>query len=178
MSGSDVATRANGAVHPSGEGAPKRRFAEIYRTFWPVVYARCRRLLAAEPTAEDAAQEIFLKLMAHVTDIPAGEAESRWIHRVTTNHCLNLLRNEKRRLDVRLALGLEQASFSDDLAARELAQRVIASVPDEVGVIGWLSHVDELDQNDIAQRLQISRRTVVARLATFNERARRVLRSL
>jgi DNA-directed RNA polymerase specialized sigma24 family protein len=116
--------------------------------------------------------------MAHVTDIPAGEAESRWIHRVTTNHCLNLLRNERRRLDVRLALGLEQASFSDGVAARELVRRVIASVPDEVGVIGWLSHVDELDQNDIAQRLQISRRTVVARLATFNERARRVLRSL
>ncbi len=178
MSGSDVAVREQGAVCPSAEVSQERRFAELYRVFWPVVYARCRRLLAAEPTAEDAAQEIFLKVMAHLADVPAGEAASRWIRRVTTNYCLNHLRNERRRLDARLAIDFEEASFSDCVADRELVQRVIASVPDEVGVIGWLSHVDELDQNAIAQRLQISRRTVVARLSIFNARARRVLRSL
>lgn len=67
--------------------------------------------------------------MAHLGEIPAGEAQARWIQRVTANHCLNHRRNEKRRLDARLALGVEQRSFSDGVAARELVQRVIASVP-------------------------------------------------
>jgi RNA polymerase sigma factor (sigma-70 family) len=178
MSGTDVAVRAEGEIHSRADVAAEQPFAEIYRKFRPLVYARCRRLLSAEPLAEDATQEVFLKVMAHFAQVPSGEAMSRWIHRVTTNHCLNHLRNEKRRLDARLALDVEAAPFSDGVADRELVQRVIASVPEEIGVIGWLSHVDELDQNDIAERLHISRRTVVARLSTFNARARRLLRSL
>jgi RNA polymerase sigma-70 factor (ECF subfamily) len=178
MSGSDVAARAKGEVHPRADVSGEQRFSELYLKFRPIVYARCRRLLSAEPLAEDATQEIFLKVMAHFGQVPAGEETSRWISRVTTNHCLNHLRNEKRRLDARLALDIEAASFSDGVADRELVQRVIASVPEEIGVIGWLSHVDELDQSDIAERLHISRRTVVARLSTFNARARRLLRSL
>jgi RNA polymerase sigma factor (sigma-70 family) len=178
MSGSDVAVRAMGEVHPRADVSAEQRFSELYLKFRPIVYARCRRLLSAEPLAEDATQEIFLKVMAHFAQVPAGEATSRWISRVTTNHCLNHLRNEKRRLDARLAIDIEATPFSDGVADRELVQRVIASVPEEIGVIGWLSHVDELDQSDIAERLHISRRTVVARLSTFNARARRLLRSL
>jgi DNA-binding transcriptional regulator LsrR (DeoR family) len=57
-------------------------------------------------------------------------------------------------------------------------RRLIASLPEDVGLVGWLNHVDELDQSDIAARLRVSRRTVVARLAAFNLRARRALDSL
>jgi RNA polymerase sigma-70 factor, ECF subfamily len=165
-------------VQVTGEASAKQSFAALYRRFWPTVYARCRRLLSAPSLAEDAAQEIFLRLMANLPELPPGEAVSRWIHRVTTNYCLNYLRNERRRLEHRSGFDMATVSFSDGVADRELVQRVIASLPEDVSLIGWLNHVDELDQDDIAERLQISRRTVVARLSTFNARARRVLNSL
>ncbi|HEY3493890.1 MAG TPA: sigma-70 family RNA polymerase sigma factor [Polyangiaceae bacterium] len=156
----------------------EQRFAALYREFWPIVYRRCRRLLSADQLAEDATQEIFLKVMAHQAELPPGEETSRWISRVTSNYCFNYLRDEKRRLDARLDLKREPAPFTDGVADRDLVRRVIASVPEDVGLVGWLNHVDELDQRDIAARLNISRRTVVTRLSTFNARARRVLRSL
>jgi RNA polymerase sigma factor (sigma-70 family) len=178
MSGAKDPSGLEGGVHSDLHATEEQRFAALYRAFWPIVYRRCRRLLSGDPLAEDAAQEIFLKVMAHHADLPPGEEMSRWISRVTSNYCFNYLRDEKRRLDARLDLKREPAPFTDGVADRDLVRRVIASVPEDVGLVGWLNHVDELDQRDIAERLNISRRTVVARLSTFNARARRVLRSL
>lgn len=153
-------------------------FGALYCRFWPIVYARCRRLLSSAALAEDAAQEIFIKLITDPAELPPGEEAVRWIQRVTTNYCFNTLRNERRRLQARATLNMEAAPYTDGVADRELVRRVIASLPEEVGLIAWLNHVDELDQNDIAARLHISRRTVVARLAAFNTRARRMLSAL
>jgi RNA polymerase sigma factor (sigma-70 family) len=167
---------------PRAEAIQEQRFATLYRTFWPVVYGRCRRLLSSRQLAEDAAQDIFLKVMSRGARLPPFEETGRWIRRVTSNHCFNHLRDQKRRDNARLELELElepqRAPLADNLAARDLVRRVIASVPGDVGLVGWLNHVDELDQRDIAEQLNISRRTVVTRLSAFNTRARRVLNGL
>ena len=178
MSGAKCSSDAGGDSHSDIEDTDDQRFAALYRALWPVVYGRCRRLLSAGPPAEDAAQEIFLKVMPHLAQLPPGEETSRWIHRVTSNYCFNYLRDQKRRFDARVDLEREPPPFTDGVADRDLVRRVIASVPEDVGLVGWLNHVDELDQHDIAERLNISRRTVVTRLSTFNTRARRVLQSL
>jgi RNA polymerase sigma-70 factor (ECF subfamily) len=142
------------------------------------VHARCRRLLSGKQTAEDAAQEIFLKLMLRPSALTPAEANWTFLRRVTTNHCLNQLRDEGRRREARLTLETSVLPLSDRIADRQLVARLIAGVPAELSVIGWLNHVDELDQQDIAKRLSISRRTVVSRLSSFNARAKRMLHAL
>jgi RNA polymerase sigma factor (sigma-70 family) len=164
--------------HRAANEAWNGGFEALYCRFWPIVYARCRRLLSSTSLAEDATQEIFVKLIAGQLVLPSGEEAAPWIQRVATNYCFNYLRNERRRQQARATLDREVASSSDGVADRELVRRVIESLPEEVGLIAWLNHVDELDQGDIAARLHISRRTVVARLAAFNTGARRVLRAL
>lgn len=154
------------------------RFGEVYQRWWPFVYARCRRLLRTRDQAEDAAQEVFLKILRQGTP-PATDDELRhWVMRVTTNHCLNNLRDEKRRLAAAALLGKESDGFRDRVADREWLEHLLRSLPGDVGLVGWLNHVDELDQADIAARLQISRRTVVNRLSMFNARAKRALAGL
>jgi RNA polymerase sigma factor (sigma-70 family) len=178
MSDADGSWAVEGGLRSGSTGRLEQRFAALYRAYWPSVYRRCRRLLGADSLAEDAAQEVFLRVMTHLDELPPGEDASRWIHRVTSNYCFNCRRDEKRRGDVRLDMTVAPPPFIDAVADRELVQRVIASLPEDVGLIGWLNHVDELNQGDIAERLNISRRTVVARLSAFNARARRVLRLL
>ena len=153
-------------------------FAELYLRFGPKVRARCRRLLCGEQSAEDATHEIFLKLMLRGSGLSAAEATWSFLRRVTTNHCLNQLRNENRRRDARLVLDFGTSASNDCVADRQLVTRIIAGVPPELSVIGWLNHVEELDQGDIAKRLSISRRTVVSRLSSFNARAKRMLCTL
>jgi RNA polymerase sigma factor (sigma-70 family) len=153
-------------------------FDEVYRSLRGFIYARCRRLLSCDELAEDATQEISLKLLAHWSALPPGEPTRRWLHRVTTNYCLNQLRNEKRRHGAPFMLDEGTAPPPDGIANRQLVTRVLASLPPELRLVGWLSHVDECHQHDIAEELRISRRTVVSRLGMFRLRAKRILKSL
>jgi len=153
-------------------------FDAVYRELRGFIFVRCRRLLGCDELAEDATQEISLKLLAHWSELPPGEPTRRWLQRVTTNHCLNQLRNDKRRLDLPLTPDETTAPFHDGIADRELVTKLLASLPPDLRLIGWLSHVDECDQDHIAEELRISRRTVVARLGTFRTRAKRILGSL
>ena len=153
-------------------------FDEVYREHRGFIHARCRRILGCDELAEDATQEISLKLLAHWSELPPGEPTRRWLQRVTTNYCLNQLRNEKRRLDLLVVPEETTAPFHESIADRELVTKLLASLPAELRLVGWLSHVDECDQERIAEELRISRRTVVARLSTFRARAKRILGSL
>ncbi|HEX6277871.1 MAG TPA: sigma-70 family RNA polymerase sigma factor [Polyangiaceae bacterium] len=154
------------------------RAAALYASYRSVVESRCRRLLATPAAAEDAVQEVFVKIIAHLGEIPDGDGTVRWLCRVATNHCLNELRNEKHRRAAIAPVVPDVPSPCADVEQRELAVRVLAQVPAEVRVIAWLNHVDQVDQREIAALLGISRRTVVARLSTFRARAQRVLANL
>ena len=69
----------------------------LYAKYGPTIYARCRRLLRDPVAAEDATQDIFVKLMRHIEAAPTEDAVLPWIHRIVTNHCLNVIRDAKRR---------------------------------------------------------------------------------
>lgn len=145
----------------------------MYRAYGPVIYARCRRLLGDGAAAEDATQETFMRVYRHLDKADSREALA-WIYRIATNYCLNEIRNRKRRPEPRdeapetLGADLQQL-----LADRDLAERIVERAPEKLRVVAWLHHVDGLDQAEVARVLDISRRTVVNRLAEFSDNARK-----
>ena len=151
------------------------RLTDLYRAYGPVIYARCRRLLGDGGAAEDATQETFMRVHRHLDKTDSREALG-WIYRIATNYCLNEIRDRKRRPELHEqlpeALGedLEQL-----LADRDLVARIVDRSPEKLRVVAWLHHVDGLDQGEVARVLDISRRTVVNRLAEFTDNARKFI---
>jgi len=148
------------------------RFTSLYRTYGPIIYARCIRLLADASAAEDATQETFVRVHRHLEKAPP-EALG-WIYRIATNYCLNELRDRKHRPE---PTGELPELAIDDLGRvlgdRDLVARIVKRSPEKVRVVAWLHHVDGLDQAEVAQTLGISRRTVVNHLAEFARNARK-----
>lgn len=142
---------------------------QLYRTYAPVIYARCRRILNDARAAEDATQETFLRVHRHLAKAPDAQDALRWIYRIATNYCLNELRDRVARPtpvdDVDESAGGTEGGMLEGMIDRDLVVRLLARVPAQIGEIAWLHHVDGLDQNEVAQLLGISRRTVVNRLA-------------
>jgi RNA polymerase sigma-70 factor (ECF subfamily) len=140
-----------------------------------VIYARCRRLLGDGSAAEDATQETFMRVHRHLDKADSREALA-WIYRIATNYCLNEIRDRKRRPELR---DEEVDVIGDDLqrvlADRDLAERIVERAPEKLRVVAWLHHVDGLDQGEVARVLDISRRTVVNRLAEFSANARKFI---
>jgi RNA polymerase sigma-70 factor, ECF subfamily len=151
------------------------RLTALYRAYGPVIYARCRRLLGDGGAAEDATQETFMRVYRHLDRADSRQALA-WIYRIATNYCLNELRDRKRRPALEdhapEALGEDLERV---LADRDLVARIVDRAPEKVRVVAWLHHVDGLDQGEVARVLDISRRTVVNRLAEFTTNARKFL---
>ena len=149
-------------------------WAALYREYHPIVYHHCRRFLVTSVAADDATQEIFTRLIRNRSQVPLGEGTARWLHRVAVNHCLNQLRDERRRRQVATAEE-PHAVAHDHVATRDLAGRLLARMPVDLRLVAWLRYGCDLELQEIATMLHVSRRTVVTRLATFNARARRML---
>jgi len=66
--------------------------AEIIRRHQGRLYQVAYRLLRDPLEAEDALQEVFLKVYEHAHRFEPKATVSAWLHRITANHCLNLLR--------------------------------------------------------------------------------------
>src|SRR5262245_40096234 len=147
------------------------RLTALYRAYGPVIYARCRRLLGDGGAAEDATQETFMRVYRHLDKADSRQALA-WSYRIATNYCLNEIRNRKRR--PALDDGAPEALGEDlerVLADRDLVARIVDRAPEKLRVVAWLHHVDGLDQGEVARVLDISRRTVINRLAEFTTNA-------
>lgn len=147
--------------------------AQLYRRYGPTIYARCRRLLRDDAAAEDATQETFLRVLRHIEKAPVDGEALIWIYRIATNHCLNVLRDARKRP----ASDEEpppQGSPEENLANRDFVARMLRRIPHRMAAVAWLHHVDGLPQGEVAAVLGISRRTVVNRLADFSRSMRRL----
>lgn len=151
------------------------RLTDLYRAYGPMIYARCRRLLGDGTAAEDATQETFMRVHRHLDKADSREALA-WIYRIATNYCLNEIRDRKNRPEPHDEL---PDVVSDDveraLGDRDLAAKIVTRSPEKLRSVAWLYHVDGLDQAEVARVLDISRRTVVTRLAEFSDNAKKFL---
>jgi RNA polymerase sigma-70 factor (ECF subfamily) len=149
------------------------RLAELYRSHGPAIFARCLRLLRDRAAAEDATQETFLKVFRHLARAPGDEEVQMWIFRIATNVCLSQIRQRVRRQRAPLDAPPLARNTEELMADRDLALRIVAQAPEKLSLPAWLHYVDGIDQVEIGRMLGISRRTVINRLAQFNERALR-----
>ena len=151
--------------------------ARLYREYGPAVYRRCLRLLRDRDAAQDATQEVFVKLVQNMARLEGRGDALPWIYRVATNHCLNVSRNTGRHAEAELTPDLESGSRPDAEAIhdRRLAQELLSrfDVGTQAVAVGIL--IDGMERDEVAATLGISRRTVSRRLGRFLAHTRKFL---
>jgi len=154
------------------------RVADLYTKFGPAIYCRCRRILKDTAAAEDATQEVFIRVARHLEGTPDSAEALAWIHRIAINYCLNEIRGRKRR--TRIATALPAATVGhggeDSVANRDLVRRIIRRTPARLSESAYLYHVGGLSHEEVAGLMGHSRRTVINHIAEFGRRARKFLR--
>jgi RNA polymerase sigma-70 factor (ECF subfamily) len=152
----------------------RSRAAELYALYGPAVYRRCRRLLRDEEAARDATQDVFVKLVRDMERLEDRENAMAWLYTVATRHCLNVLRERRRRGQSTPADDLELAAPEgrSGLPGRILARAVLARFDEGTQAVAVGILVDGMEQEEVASALGVSRKTVQRRLERFLERAR------
>ncbi|MCC7293349.1 MAG: RNA polymerase sigma factor [Phycisphaerales bacterium] len=150
----------------AGDAKAGRVLADTYRV---AIVRFCRGYLGSIEDAEDAAQDIFYKVIA-ARDVP-GHFRA-WLYRIARNHCLNLVRNRHRRRDhAALAAGDDvDAELTGQLTRMlrvEMGARVkeaLALLPDSTAEALRMRYVEGLSRQEIADVLDLRESVVKSRL--------------
>src|ERR1700761_8284033 len=91
---------------------------EIFHYMYPHVAKLVQANLPARESAEDLIQQVCVKVTTHLHQFSGKVPFLHWVSRIAVNTCLNQIRHEKRRPELRLAdLGEEEANVIEHLAA-------------------------------------------------------------
>ena len=122
--------------------------------------------------AEDAAQNVMLRLWRTDTDFRSGDHLRRWLVRVTVNECKRLAMNPWRSRTA----GLEEWAepVFEDRAKRELYQAVM-DLPGKYRVPLYLYYYEGYAVNEVGELLGLRPSTVQTRLARGREKLKTML---
>ncbi len=86
------------AAEAAREGSDGPAFVELVRRYQSPVWRICFRLLGDAHDAQDAAQEVFVRMFNHRGRFAARSRYSTWVYGIAVNTCLTLRRGRSRRL--------------------------------------------------------------------------------
>ena len=135
---------------------------ELVEHLHPLVVRICRAHLPRRVSEEDLAQDIFLKMFTRIDQYQGSVPFTHWVSRIAVTTCIDQLRAQKRRPELRWADLSERESEvldsaitsendvapGDAVEARELVQKLLEQLkPDDRLVIQYL----DLDQKSVAE---------------------------
>lgn len=163
-------------------------FGELVRRHQGRVIGLCLSMLGSTAEAEDAAQQAFVKAWRSLDAFAGGSAFSTWVYRIASNQCLDLLRQRARartdsldELVEREGEGVARllgsgAAPGAALEAKDLAARILGTLPEEQRLALVLCETQGLTYQEIAEVLECSVDSVKARLRRARETLDRNLR--
>jgi RNA polymerase sigma-70 factor, ECF subfamily len=149
-------------------------FEDCYRRVFPLVLAKCRRMLRGHADATDVAQEVFLRLWKHRELILDQQALTAWLYQTSTRLVID--RARRRTLGRESLLHLQTVALGegdDDSEQRFVSRqdlRKVENFPAKELEAAILNRFDRLTHPEIAEVMGVGERTVRRLLNRFDER--------
>jgi RNA polymerase sigma factor (sigma-70 family) len=137
---------------------------DIFNHMYPHVAKLVQANLPARESAEDLIQQVCIKVVTHLDQFSGKVPLLHWVSRIAVNTCLNQIRHEKRRPEVRLAdLSEDEAAVvehlahsptevnaSDQVASRELVDKLLDSLKPQDRLLMRLMYLEGRQLEEIA----------------------------
>ncbi|MEM6729911.1 MAG: RNA polymerase sigma factor [Myxococcota bacterium] len=153
----------------------ERFIAEQFRTHGGAVYRRALRLLGNPEEAEEVLQDVFVKPSNNIGKLEEDTPVLNWLYRVTSNQCLDLLRQRKRRNEL-LEINFHPETQHDWVPEDALIlQELLSRLKPEEAQAAIYAYCDGMAHHEIAEILGVSRRTVGNLLERVQQRAQKLV---
>jgi RNA polymerase sigma-70 factor (ECF subfamily) len=154
----------------------KEAFSGLVDKYQGRVRGYCLNVLGNRELAEDAAQEIFIKVYRGLPGFSAKASFSTWLYRITVNHCRDILRKKIRQKteswdellekegEVMEAALSAESRVKNDLDRDECLERILCALTEKARDILVLREIQGLSYQEISEVLGCSLDGVKARL--------------
>ncbi|MEO0813977.1 MAG: RNA polymerase sigma factor [Myxococcota bacterium] len=144
-------------------------FHALHARFVGRVLGVARQILRSEVEAEDATQEVFVRVFRSVHRFRGESSLATWIHTITVNCCLTLKKRGSRLPVDTLEDETTREPIAESLPAEDkvLASQVLELLrllPDEKRIPFYLHHVEGLSAKEVAEVVGTTREAALKRL--------------
>ena len=165
-------------------------FGRLVLTHQNRVFILCVHMVGNREEAEDLAQEAFFKAWRSLGGFHGESSFATWMHRLTTNLCLDHLRKQTRRQTVAVTVSLddEETAFTEpadpgsdpqqELERKErqrAVEKALKELPEHHRRALIMREVSGLSYQEIADALELDLGTVKSRIARAREALRKRL---
>lgn len=152
-------------------------FLKLIEPFRNKIFRLARRLLVSVQEAEDATQEVYIKLWKKNDGLREYQSVEALAMTMTKNYCLDQLRSKRAG-----NLSIVHNNYKDreaplqtqveDKDSWNWVERAIATLPEQQRIIVQMRDVEQYDYNEIAEMLQMNETAIRVALS----RARKQIR--
>jgi RNA polymerase sigma-70 factor, ECF subfamily len=152
--------------------------ASLYTQYGFFLRRRCLAILRDAAAAEDALQDVFVKVMHSDEALALIEQPLHWLYRIAHRVCLDLIRRRKMRKTETFEANEREVDAravhpSVSLEEREWALKFLETLEPEAQEIALCAFVEGMNQSEIADELGYSRVTINKRITALKEQAHR-----
>jgi len=152
-----------GQLSQQNEAAFERVFKEYYKT----LHSYACTLLRDDANAEEMVQQVFFKLWDRAANLRISGSIAAYLYRAVHNECLNFLKHQKvkskHQLHVAYRMREEERAAEADMYDPALLKQITEAMndlPEQCRTIFQMSRFEDLKYREIAERLNLSVKTV------------------
>ena len=163
----------------------REAFTTLVSKWQDRIYTFCYRQLGEHPLAEEATQDVFVKVYTSIHSFRKEAKFSTWLYRIATNHCINLNnRHHRRQRDQHQSFDemhnqpaqqhtplqqLEQKDFEQQL------QQALHQLPEEHRILLILRDIQDCSYEEIAEITKLNVGTIKSRIHRGRNNLRQIL---
>ena len=161
-----------------------RAFEQLILCYQKRIVADCRYMTRDESSAEDLAQEVFVKAFFGLRGFEGRSSFRHWLQRIKVHHCLNHIKKQgnKKQISIEndIAEEPEQLQVSptvykdfEAMDDRRRIAKVLESLPSILRIPLVMRDMDEISYEEIASSLHIGLSATKMRIKRAREEFRR-----
>jgi len=138
-------------------------FNLLYKRYSGKIFGKSLSLLKSESEAEDATQDIMMKILLNMSKFSGKSRFSTWIYSITYNYCIDYLRRKKKDPSVYVDDYLENLDVPEDVDDKFLLEMnvkrlkiILEEIPTGDKTILLMKYQDEMSIKEISEILDKS----------------------
>ena len=143
----------------------ERAASDFVRELYPMVLKIVRSHLPRRSSEEDLCQVVFIKILSNIAQYSGKVPIAHWVSRIAVNTCLNALKAESIRPELRWSdLSTDQAALLENLASdsqapgpssaaesRDLVETLLGSLKPQDRLLITMLHLEGHSMDDVRQ---------------------------
>lgn len=136
----------------------QKAFGQLVQQISGYLYSLCYKFLGSEALAEDAMQEVLIKLWKTAPSWEAKAQVKTFVYRIAYNHCLDVLRSQKKVVELADEHAVEPTQVEKlyEQEREDYLKKQLEALPENQKLAVTLFYYEDMKQTEIAEVMQMS----------------------